>query len=254
MAQHDRYAMWKPTSTYKVTAVGMSYYRDAIEAIAQNEPGKPSLVICLAYLMPYNTNPHDPSAVGVVIEGKRVAHLSRSYAPTYREIIKDLPPNIEYVCAMAMITKGLVTNERTFEYLIELDIPDCLTLYFLPDSVEKVYGVKTERMSCYAPLQVRADGSYEATVWVPTPDFNELHKSRDVMEWTTPQWNEVNFYVGNRQGIGLGHKIYSLHKDRYTELFGPGPTTGILILNESRFATMKICSNSSSALTQSDPD
>lgn len=240
MPQRDRYAMWKPTSTYKVTAVGMRYYRDEIASIARNEPGKPAMVWCLAYLMPYNTNPHDLSAVGVVIEGKRVAHLPKSYAPTYREIIKDLPPNIEYVCAMAMITKGLVTNERSFEYLIEIDIPDCLTLSLLPDSVETLHGVKTERMNCYAPLQAKTDGTYEATVWVPTPDINELHKSREVMEWTTPQWEEVNFYVSNRQGIGLGHKIYSLNKDHYTELFGPGPTTGILILSENRFATMKI--------------
>jgi hypothetical protein len=90
------------------------------------------------------------------------------------------------------------------------------------------------------PLEHSADGSYVAIVWVPTSDFNELHKSRQVEEWTTETWDTVNFYALNRQGIGLGFKVYELPKQQYTKLFEDGPTTGTLLLEAGRFATLRI--------------
>lgn len=230
------YAHWETTGTFKVAVVGTSYYRKAIEAIALNQSGTTALVICLAYLEFDNWNQHDPNAVRVMVGGQLVGHLAAGYAKTYRSYLSELPLNIKYVSVAAAITGGLRTNGRAYEYTIELDIPENLKMYPLSEPMRD----EVTRVSGYAPLIASGNGSYTAKVWVPTPDPNDLHNQRRVLEWTTDAWETVNFYALNRQGIGLGYKLYEIPKAQHARLFHGRATSAKLELSNGRFATLHI--------------
>lgn len=232
-----RYAHWETTGSFKIAAVGTSFYRSDIAFIAQNPDNSRALVICIAYLLPDNQNIHDPHTVRVVVEGRTVGHLSRDFAKRYRSYISDLPSHIQCISVTAAITNGLKTIDKAYEYTVEVDIPDSLKLHVLNEPLRD----PPMRLSGYAPLRQCSDGSYLVKVWVPVSDHNELHKHRVVEEWTTDRWETVNFYAINRQGIGLGFKVYELQKREYAKLFKDGPTSGMLLLEgQNRFATLRI--------------
>lgn len=54
-----------------VDVVGESFYREALEAVARQGADH------IATLVPEPDNPYDPQAIGVVIMGLKVGHLSR---------------------------------------------------------------------------------------------------------------------------------------------------------------------------------
>lgn len=236
MTGSPNYAHWDSTGMFKVAVVGTSYYREQIAAIAQNPPEVHALVTCLAYLVPDNQNSHDRNAVRVVIEGQTVGHLAADYAKIYRSYINELPSHIKHISVAAAITNGLTTRDKKYEYTIELDIPDSLKMHTFNNRMDS--GLT--RINGYASLEKNADESYVTKVWIPTPEFNELHKTQDVQEWTTETWETINYYALNRQGIGLGLKVYELAKPQYAKLFRDGPTSGTLLLEESRFASLCI--------------
>jgi hypothetical protein len=230
------YAHWESTGTFKIPIVGTSHYRDAIVTLAQNPPNVNALASCLAYLVADDQNPHDPNAVKVIIRGLQVGHLSRDFAKSYRAYITELPGHIQHISAAAMITNGISTAAKQYEYAIELDIPDSLRMGMrgapLADDIIRING--------YAPLRSDTDGSYFAKVWVPVADFNELHASRRVETWTTDAWDTVNFYAENRQNCGLGFKVYQLPKQQYANLFSESSVSATLLLDTTRFATLRI--------------
>ncbi|MEO8024037.1 HIRAN domain-containing protein [Polaromonas sp.] len=230
------YAHWESTGTFQVAVAGTSHYRAAIESIALNQSGTAALAICLVYLEFDNQNQHDPNAVRVMVRGQMVGHLPAVYAKTYRSYLSELPPHIKHVSAAAAITGGLRTSDRAYEYSIELDIPDSLKMYPLSEPMSD----EVIRANGYAPLVESSTGIFTAKVWVPTPDFNDLHKQRRVQEWTTGAWETVNFYALNRQGIGLGYKLYEIPKVQYASLFQGQPTSATLELGAGRFATLRI--------------
>jgi hypothetical protein len=236
MTALPKYAHWEATGTFKIAVVGTSYYRDEIASIAQNPVTVSAMVTCLASLILDNRNPGDANAVRIVIDRRTVGYLPKEFAKSYRSYIADLPGHIHHVSAAAAITNGLKVGDNTYDYTIELDIPDSLRMFPLsaPLSDELI------RVNGYAALQQGADGSYTAKVWVPIADFNELHKSREVVEWTTASWDTVNFYASNRQGIGLGFKVFQLPKPQYAALFKDGPTSASILLQTNRFATLRI--------------
>ena len=71
-----------------IYAVGESHYQPALLGACDARPGEPVTHDCTAVLVPEPTNPHDPNAVMVWVDGNRVAYLSRSdalaYGPTVR--------------------------------------------------------------------------------------------------------------------------------------------------------------------------
>lgn len=178
MASLPRYGHWESTGTFNIAVVGTSHHRSEIASIAQNPLGINALVVCIAYLVPDNQNPHDLNAVRVVIEGQTVGYLSRDFAKRYRLWISGLPGHIQQVSVAAAITNGLQTGDKAYEYTIELDIPDSLKIYQLNEPLND----EPTRVNGYVPLSQSADGSYVAKVWVPVADFSELHKSRRVEE------------------------------------------------------------------------
>jgi hypothetical protein len=230
------YAHWESTGTFQVAVAGTSHYRTAIESIASNKQGRSALAICLAYLEFDNQNQYDQSAVRIIVCGQLVGHLPASYAKTYRSYLSELPPHIKHVSAAAAITGGMRTNDRAYEYTIELDIPESLKMYPLNEPMSD----EVVRVNGYPPLTESSAGVYTAKVWVPTPDFSDLHKQRHVHEWTTDSWDTVNFYALNRKSAGLGYKLYEVPKDEHARLFNGQPTSATLELGKGRFATLRI--------------
>ena len=231
------YAHFESTMCFKVEAVGTSHYRSRISKLAQNPVGKRTLSFFIAYLVLDNKNRYDSNAVKVVIQGKTVAHLSREYAKTYRSYISDLPKYVEHISVAAAITNGMTTPDGgEYEYTIELDIPDSLKIYLSsnPQADEPV------RRFGYANPQPDEDGNVEVTVWMPVSDPKDLHESLSVEEWTKDSWDTVNYYIDNRQRIGLGIKVYEISKQEYTKIFGNGPTVAKLTLGKDRFALLRI--------------
>lgn len=96
---------------YKV--VGVSYYPDGIRAIShitpawrkKNTPGTSGPVTIYKYefdtkpveLVPEPENPHDRNAVGVVINGHKVGHISAEEAPHVKEVLERR--DIKYISA-----------------------------------------------------------------------------------------------------------------------------------------------------------
>jgi len=239
MASPFTYAHWDSTGAFKIAIAGTSHYRAEIELISRNLQDTRSLAICLAYLVLDEQNPHDANAVKVIIGGKLVGYLPAGYAQTYRSYISELPRHVKHVSVAAAITGGLRTQERDYEYTVELDIPDSLKLHVTNEPMDQT----VVRANGYAPLQPSIDGTYFVKVWVPTADINELHRSQRVQEWTTDAWETVNYYALNRQGIGLGFKLYELTKQQHATLFGGCRMFTTLILGEGRFATLQFSSS-----------
>lgn len=221
---------------YKVKAVGSSYHRQAIESIAQNPDGLRSLTLCTAYLIPEDDNEHDSHAVKVVVDGKTVGHLAKDYARTYRSFFSELPSPVPTTIVMAAITGGQRVDSREYEYGVELDIPDSLKLFPFSKPIDK----NVTRAHGFGLPVHSEDGCHEVKVWMPVPDWDELHRTRAVQEWTTEAWSTVNFYAENRQGIGLGFKLYELPKPDYKRYFGSGPVTCELSLGSNRIAILRM--------------
>lgn len=221
---------------YKVKVAGSSYHRQAIEQIARNPDGLRALAFCTAYLVPEDDNEYDAYAVKVVVEGKVVGYLAKDYARTYRAFFSELQPPVPTTVVSAAITGGQRVDGREYEYSVELDIPDSLKIYQVSGPPEE----QVVRANGFPlPVDVGA-GRYEVKVWVPVADWDELHRTRGVQEWTTDAWSTVNFYAENRQRAGLGFKLYELPKGDYERYFGSGPVDCELLLGSNRFATLRM--------------
>lgn len=73
----------------RIAIVGESHYQDAIRAACGAGPGEDVGFDCIAELVPEPTNKHDPNAIMVQIDGRRVGYLSRSDARAYGPAISD---------------------------------------------------------------------------------------------------------------------------------------------------------------------
>lgn len=70
-----------------MNVVGESNYQPAIRKACDWQPGTDTLFDCFAQLVPEPTNPYDPNAVRVDIEGNCVGYLSRADAVELRPVI-----------------------------------------------------------------------------------------------------------------------------------------------------------------------
>lgn len=74
----------------RLSVVGESHYQPALLSITNSSPGEEVAVDCIAELVPEPTNPHDPHAVMVRVEGKCVGYLSRQNARKFGPRLKDM--------------------------------------------------------------------------------------------------------------------------------------------------------------------
>lgn len=241
-------AHWDSTGRYSLRAVGTSYYCDQIEAVAQNTDGKSALTFCTAELVPEANNEADVNAIAVHIHGKKVAHLSREFASKFRGFLKQLPSELQITTVEAVILNGLRTEDKAYEYSIELDFPDTLKI-----STEPVRDInEIIRINGYPPIELQPNGTYSVKVWVPTSNLNDLDKNKTVETWSTEKWNTVNFYALNRQRLGLGFKIYELKKQEYIRFFGETDPECLLEIGDTRIALLRITPTSSNCSSAGD--
>ena len=207
---------WNESGEFTVRVAGTSYRRDAIAKVARNPPDVPALVMCHAELVPEDGNPHDANAVAVRINGTHVGYLPRDYAPTFRGYISELPDELRVTVAVAVITSGFEQDGRSYEYRIEIDIPNSLNATY----GKPAHELEIVRINGYLPLEDDGDG-YRAVVWIPEL-LSETSGTDVVNIWTRPEWPEVCFYVPNKFGASLGFKVYALDKKKHAKLFKRG--------------------------------
>lgn len=216
--------------------MGVHFYRSAIAEIAQNPAGAPALVYCTATLKPEEDNPHDASAVAVSILGRKVGHLSRDYAPTFREQLASHGLELRETTCDAVITNGLAERGRTYDYAIELDFlgdePP------IPSDPRHPTPSRMDAMPRFTPLteggclvDVRLNA--DAYAFVAAND-------RQFLSWTTPHWDTVNYYVQNERRIGLGEKLFGVNKDFHESLFLDKTADLALVSLDGRNATFRL--------------
>jgi hypothetical protein len=61
-----------------------------------------------------------------------------------------------------------------------------------------------------------------------------------VDSWTTDHWDTVNYYVSNKAGLGIGHKLFGIPKPEHRELFGEFEPEADIMSIEGRFAVIEL--------------
>lgn len=82
--------------------VGESFYQPALAAVARHTKDQSAETETVAVLVCEDSNPHDSNAVAVLVNNRKVAHLSRQDAIRYRRAMRDigLPREIAFVNAV----------------------------------------------------------------------------------------------------------------------------------------------------------
>lgn len=198
---------------FPTVVVGTSHYRRALATIAGNVEGHSALVLCTAHLVRDPANPFDANAVAVHIGGQLVGHLPRALAAATVNDWAGVPADTVSITTDAAITGGLVVPDRSYEYAVELDFESLIA----PDPAAAPTFPDALRLDPNPAPQPLGDGRWFARIWLPDTAA-ELHPRLECLRWTTERWDTVNFYVMNRQGIGLGFKVLSIPKDTYQRL------------------------------------
>lgn len=104
---------------YRTEIVGESHYQAALTKIVGGRSRAGHDHQCVALLVPEPKNPHDRNAVGVLIDGMKVGHLSRLDAERFRLRDLDLVP---LTCA-AKVVGGWRTNQHDSGHFgVKLDL------------------------------------------------------------------------------------------------------------------------------------
>lgn len=229
---------WVGDGQYSVDVVGESFAREALADIAKNPAGQRALVFCVATLIPQPNNPYDRNAIAVSISGRAIGHLSHESAKSYCERLRDLDKENESFVAFAVISGGLITQERQYDYSVQLDIASGMNVDQSGDDASRsIYQSVGEPV-----LQQVSPNIWTSEVWLPVPR-SELCRNLTVDTWTTEKWDEVNFYALNRQRIGLGYKLVGVPKRQYLKHFADHELEMSLELLKSRFAKLivRVC-------------
>lgn len=238
MAQEAAIVHWPETGLFPVKVVGARYYRDAINRVAQNATGNSALVFCTASLVPEADNPHDAQAVAVMIAGEKIGYLQRDAAPALRSRLHEVGLDGETSLCRAVISAGLEASGKIYDYIIELDFD----LSSEPGISTKAHQEVDRRTSNF-PLELQSDGTYLVHVWLGEGVLGHMHKHKKIHAWTTDDWDSINYYVLNSQGIGLGHKLFSISKGTHQRLFGSSIPTVHFKDISGRNATIEIAAS-----------
>lgn len=214
LASTSRPLHWSPTGEFPLFGIGTSNYEAALAALAQNPKGANALVFCTASLVPEDTNPHDPNAVMVAIEGQKVGYLPRAYAQVFRGYFEKFGLPIQVTTCDAVLSNGLKTADYQYAYSIELDIalePSA------PTNVGPTYPRLDRRSSSPVSLK-QEDGRYLVKVRLGQGVREDMQEVVD--SWTTDHWDEINYYARNSKNLGLGHKLFGVPKPLHRQMFG----------------------------------
>jgi len=228
---------WPPTGLFPLLAAGTSYHDEAISQLAGNAPGKAALVFCTARLVPEDTNPHDPNAVAVFIQGEKLGYLPRSCAPAFREAFARFGLPLGPTTCDAVIANGLLVDRKQYSYAIELDVAA------EPESAPTLSSPSYPGMSRQDPNPVfhrQEDGRFVTTVRLGHGILDDMHKHRRMGSWTTENWSTINYYLDNRKGIGLGYKLFGIPKEMHRGMFGEAEPDAQVEFIEGRMATVSL--------------
>ena len=109
---------------YEVDVVGESHYQDALERICDGRTDESAEKYVDAALILEDDNRHDRKAVRVDIEGRTVGYLSREFARSYRDRLKQAGhPDLVGICK-AVIVGGWDRGKRGRGHFgVRLDLP-----------------------------------------------------------------------------------------------------------------------------------
>lgn len=222
--------VWPDRGLFGVRAVGVSHCREAIAELA--DPDTARVYFVLVLLIPYNTNPEDPNAVGIstVDAPRKLGHLPRELALAYRERMAQLGFDGPSVCPAA-ISGGWIVNGRQYDYALELDVDLADVPAF------DISPIEPNSQPLWTRLPNNAPSSQAFKVWLPEP-AGKLHSRMRVSSWSKPEWGTVNYYVEPRQGIGYGLKLLEVDRSQHEDWFAGREVEADLFDLDGRWATV----------------
>jgi hypothetical protein len=90
----------------EVGVVGESHYQDALTAIAGGKGPDSAYIQTQAALVLEPSNPYDPNAVAVYVDGRKVGHLPRAAAEAYGAVGRQLAAQQQVGVCQAVIVGG----------------------------------------------------------------------------------------------------------------------------------------------------
>jgi hypothetical protein len=88
---------------HRVPVVGESYYQDNLARLCGGRTKEGHSYECVAILRPEPTNPYDPNAVAVCIDGLQIGHLSREAAKAFAPVADVL---VGRLAACSAVVRG----------------------------------------------------------------------------------------------------------------------------------------------------
>jgi hypothetical protein len=119
----EHFFHWPNLGEYDFEVVGESNYQTALKRLAGDHGTESADVEIVAELHLENSNPHDPKAVAVRVEGQTVGYLSREDARSFRRRLgqKGLG-SATTTCGAHIVGGGTRRNGEKLSYGIRLDI------------------------------------------------------------------------------------------------------------------------------------
>lgn len=107
--------------SFEFDIVGESHYQDALDAICGGKCEEGHELECVALLRREPHNKHDPNAIAVMINGRKVGHLSRTDARAISQLLDRR--GLKEFTADAMIVGGWTRRSGDGHYGVKLDLP-----------------------------------------------------------------------------------------------------------------------------------
>lgn len=117
---------WPGVGAFAVKVTGTSHYRENIASVAGAPADEHADRVCVAELDPTTSNPHDPQAVAVTVDGRMVGHLSRADASALRALLKAQGrPQAVTSCSAHIGWGGLSAGpgSERMHFAVRLDLP-----------------------------------------------------------------------------------------------------------------------------------
>lgn len=217
----------------------VSNYREPLGQIAQNRKGQSSLIFSIVVLGPDNHNAADANAVAVTTQQSPynvLGYLPREQAALYRARMAEAGHDHLISACEMVLSGGLVTPDRTYDYVLELD----LDMTEDPSPEHLVVHPELMKLPSDPAFKKDSSGAYRFKCWLPYDAVDECHARLRTKGWTTDSWNTVNYYLCNRQGLGLGFKLLSIPKSEHEKAFGPEPVKAVVEDITRRWVTLRL--------------
>ena len=198
-SESERTPHCRGDGSFSVAAVGESFYRAKIAAIAKNPAGSSALVYCTAMLFLDDGNEFDSRAVAILIEGEKVGHLCREDAVSFREGLAQCGYANKRTTCDAVLRGGYEHEQRHYDYSVELDLQ--LDRPVQADgAAQPTYPVPTR---CASEVSIVSDMPDEIVIRFPHLSRHLIglcQDCADVATWLSPDGHDLHFSAGNTAG------------------------------------------------------